>query len=120
MNCETVLSLVDDQLSYITQPELIEWVRTGLITPRCEQRPWDYGVQGQTFPCWIVWEHAESSMCIAYCEHGFGPTYPWGLLYCSGQYLNMGADSEWFYSLEDALRNTPGWYGENPPNYEVA
>jgi hypothetical protein len=32
---------------------------------------------------------------------------------------SMGMDSQWFVSLEDALRANPAWDGENRPGYEV-
>jgi hypothetical protein len=32
---------------------------------------------------------------------------------------SMGMDSQWFVSVEDALRNCPAWKGANPPDYEV-
>ena len=53
-------------------------------------RGWDFGEPGQKFPCWIVLDHLPTNTCIAYCENGFGPSYPWGLLFIKGQHLSMG------------------------------
>ncbi len=73
-----------------------------LVTPRCEIRPWDYGPD-DSYSCWIVGEHPSSNTAFAYCDQGFGPKYPWGLLHLSGEYSSMGMDTGWFASLEDAL-----------------
>jgi hypothetical protein len=65
-------------------------------------RPWDYGRPGEAFPCWLVPEHQASNTGIAYCEQGFGPRCPWGLLFLEGtEHMSMGMDSAWFeYFLE--------------------
>ncbi|CAG0933531.1 hypothetical protein TFLX_03094 [Thermoflexales bacterium] len=76
------------------------------------------GKKGQTYPCWIVLEHKESNTGIAYCDYGFGPKDPWGLVFLSGD--SMGMDSGWFSSLEDAFRESMAREGPNPPGYEVA
>ena len=55
---------------------------------------------------------------IGYCAEGFGPTDPWGLLFLR-DHPNMGMDSQWFASLEDAVGESAAWDGINPPDYEV-
>jgi len=82
-------------------------------------REWDYGEAHQEFPCWIVLEHQPSNTCIAYCEEGFGPVSPWGLLFISRAHLNIGMDSGWFTRFEDAFRESMAWSGQNPADYEV-
>jgi len=67
--------------------------------------------------CWTVLEHQPSGTGIAYCEEGFGPDFPWGLVFLSGPHMSMGMDSAWFASLEDAVRKSPAWQGEDPPAY---
>jgi hypothetical protein len=111
--------LFERELARITQAELITLVRRLRVTTRKENRPWDYGAENQTFPCWIVLEHRVSNTAVAYCSSGFGPRDPWGLLFITGPHLNMGMDSGWFVSLEDAVRESMAWDGENPPGYEV-
>jgi hypothetical protein len=113
-----IRALVEAEIERITQPDLVEAVRKQLIPPRCEERPWDYA-EDQTYPCWLVAEHPESNTAIAYCEQGFGSCHPWGLLFISGPNMGMGMDSNWFISLEQSFRESPGWQGTNPPGYEV-
>jgi hypothetical protein len=111
-------ALFERELSRITQPDLVALIKRLRVPTRFEDRPWDYGTKGQTFPCWIVLEHAESDTAVAYCSSGFGPASPWGVLFLARQ-LSMGMDSQWFVSLEDAARESMAWDGENPPGYEV-
>ena len=113
-------ALVAQQIARISQPDLVQTIRCHLVPPRCEHRPWDYGAPDQTYPCWIVTEHRPSNTCIAFCESGFGPSCPWGLLCLSGQHLSMGMDSQWFISLEEAFRDSMAWEGENPPGYQAS
>lgn len=88
-----------------------EKVRALLVTPRCEDRNWDYGEVGQTYPCWIVAQHTPSNTAIAYSKHGFGPTNPWGLLsLCSsGPRSSMGMDSSWFPHFDECVKESFAW-----------
>src|SRR3546814_4621244 len=43
-----------------------------------------------------------SSDLIVYCESGFGPERPWGLVHLGGQHMSMGDDSGWFPIFLDA------------------
>lgn len=112
-------NLIEDALSKIdnddVRNEIIQW----LVEPRCENREWDYGEVDQTYPCWIILEHRKSNIAIAYCANGFGPSYPWGLLFISGNNLSMGMDSGWFSTLESAFFESGIWDGEMPENYEI-
>jgi len=67
------------------------------------QREWDYGVPGQTYPCWSVLNHIESNTGIAFCEFGFGPRSPWGLVMLSGaEHMSLGMDAGWFETFLEA------------------
>ena len=72
------------------------------------------------YVCWTILEHRPSGTGVAYREEGFGPEFPWGLVFLSGPHMNMGMDSAWFASLEDAVRESRAWDGENPADYEVS
>jgi hypothetical protein len=110
--------LFEKEVARITQSDLLQLIRRLRVPTRCEERPWDYGKEDEAYPCWIVLDHPESNTCIAYCEQGFGPRCPWGLLWIT-KHLNIGMDSGWFVTLEDAVRESMAWEGENPPGYEV-
>ena len=106
MKPEEISKLVEEELRRIGDADVKEQIRALVVTPRVEERPWDYGPEGQTFPCWIVLEHEESNTGIAYSAHGFGPKCPWGLLWLSGESLSMGMDSSWYPDLESAFRDS--------------
>lgn len=114
----TVEALVVREVESIEQPDLRALAQLLRAPLHVEEWPWDYGPEGQTYPCWIAFAHPPSNTAIAYCSQGFGPSYPWGLLFLA-EPRSMGMDSQWFLSVEDALRNCPAWKGENPPGYEV-
>lgn len=97
---------VDEQVARIADPKVVESLKKFLVAPRCEMRDWDYGEPGEQFPCWIVFEHATSNACIAYCEQGFGPVMPWGILLLRGNNRSMGMDCNWSETLEEAFMCT--------------
>jgi hypothetical protein len=108
VTAEEVSTLVEAQLMQVTEARAAALIRSLLVTPRCEQRVWDYGEPGTRYPCWIVLEHTPSGTGVAYSEHGFGPKYPWGLLFISRE-QTMGMDSAWYDSLENAVRDSMAW-----------
>ena len=109
LSASAVSALVEAQLARVADPQAVALIRSLLVPPRCELRPWDYGPSDTHYPCWIVAEHAPSKTGIAYCEEGFGPRCPWGLLWISGERLSMGMDCGWYGSLEDAVRESCAW-----------
>lgn len=115
---EEISELVERELARISDSNLIQRVRELLVNPYPVSRGWDYGAVGEQFVCWTVLEHPESNTGIAFCSQGFGPTYPWGLVFLSGRYMGIGMDSGWFASLEGAMRDSMAWDGPNPEGYE--
>jgi hypothetical protein len=71
-------------------------------------------------------EDAPSGGEIAYCEYGFGPHSPWGLV-SSGKHQSMGMDSGWFKTFLDAFLGSrasielPIWrvFGEEPDGKRI-
>jgi hypothetical protein len=114
-----IASLVEKELARIADPVLVTAIQSLLVTPYPVERDWDYGLPGQSYKCWTVLEHRASDTGIAYCESGFGPSYPWGVVGLSGKYMSMGPDSGWYATLEDAMRESRAWNQPNPPGYEV-
>ncbi len=110
---------LDAELSRIVDAAVLSAMKPLIVVPRREMREWDYGKPGQQFPCWIVLDHLPTNTCIAYCEFGFGPSSPWGLLFIGGEYLSIGMDSGWYSNLEDAFRGSMAWDGDNPACYQV-
>ena len=106
LDAENIKALVETEIHRASSPQVAELMRKLLVPPRCELRSWAYGAPGTQHPCWIVAEHQRSQTGIAYCEYGFGPGAPWGLLWITGDHLTMGDDSGWFTSFEDAVMDS--------------
>jgi hypothetical protein len=116
----TIRELVNAELAGIGDERLVSRIREFLVVePYAVVRDWDYGHPGEAYECWTVLEHRDSNTAIAFCERGFGPTDPWGLVSLSGPNMNIGMDCSWYANLEDAMRESQAWDGPNPPDYEV-
>jgi hypothetical protein len=100
----TLKSLIERELEHLSDARVIEHMRDLLIEPEVVFRAWDYGKPGEQYPCWTVLRHAALKTGIAYCEYGFGPRCPWGLVGLDEdeQRSSIGMDSGWYTSLLDA------------------
>ena len=101
-----VAALIDSELSVLTDDKAKQAILRGLVDLSPITLDWDYGNSGQQFEGWVVFDHeAESDTLIVYCEHGFGPASPWGLVFATPHQgrRSMGMDSGWFRSFMDAF-----------------
>jgi len=97
-------ALVEKELEGIRDTRVVKHIRSLLVEPQVFLRPWDYGAEGEAYPCWSVLDHVKSSSGIGYCEFGFGPACPWGLVELPGSAdLSLGMDSGWFATFTDAF-----------------
>lgn len=112
-------ALVEQQIEQISDPKLINRIRELLVAPYVVEREWDYGAEGDSYPCWTVLEHRATNTAIAFCSRGFGPAYPWGLVFLSGDHMSIGMDCAWYATLEDAMRESMAWDGDDPVGYQV-
>ncbi len=96
-----ISELVEAELSRIQDVDVREALRSILIAPRVQARQWDYGEPGEEYPCWSVAEIRELEMELAYCEHGFGPSSPWGAVVVAES--SIGMDSQWHDTLEEVF-----------------
>lgn len=122
MDESTVRSLVSEEMTKISDEKLKRALNDYLMAPRACLLDWDYGhihteFPEPRYPSFIVAEFPESGTGIAYSEYGFGPRYPWGLIWL--KQLRYGMDSGWFASLEAAFRESMAWDEPAPPGYEV-
>jgi len=98
---QTLSALIASELATVSDSRVIAHVRNMLIEPHVLLRTWNYGPNTQ-YPCWFVLKDEQSGAEIAYCEYGFGPRCPWGLV-SSGIDDSMGMDSGWFQTFLDAF-----------------
>jgi hypothetical protein len=100
-NTDTLKALVEDELARMADARVTSHIRSLLTEPKPVLRDWDYGEKGQQYVCWIVLEDHASKTGIAYCESGFGPKAPWGLIFLE-QDSSIGMDSSWFTTFLQA------------------
>lgn len=116
---QVIDALVEQELCRLSDAKLAARIAELRVKPYRVDRAWDYGEKDISYPCWTVLEHTETNTGIAYCSEGFGPGFPWGLVFLSGPHMNIGMDSGWFASLEGAMRDSMAWDGPNPDGYEA-
>jgi hypothetical protein len=103
VSAEVLKSLIESELATVSDARVTAHVRRALVEPHVVLCNWDYGEPGQQHPCWIVLKDAHSGGEIAYCEDGFGPRSPWGLITSVDGDRSMGMDSGWFTTFLDAF-----------------
>ena len=97
--------LVEAELERLRDARVVAQIRGLLVEPRPVLRAWDYGEPGQKFPCWAVLNDDDSRTGIAYCESGFGPRCPWGLVWLGSdkpEHMSIGMDCNWYVRFLDA------------------
>ncbi len=98
-----LLEIVAKELADLNDARITAHVQSLLVPPVPVVRGWDYGAADEAYPCWSVLEHMKSNTGIAYCESGFGPKDPWGLVFLAGtEHMSMGMDSGWYPRFLDA------------------
>jgi hypothetical protein len=97
IDANALVALIDSELDCLSDARVLRHIRSLLVAPSAVLRAWDYGAPGERYPCWAVLDHSPSNTGIAYCERGFGPRCPWGLVWLGGDRpMSMGMDSSWF------------------------
>jgi hypothetical protein len=114
LDANQVRELIKAQLSRFRDPTALARLSPMLVEPYPIERAWDYGAPGEIFACWTLLEHRPSNTGIAYCESGFGPENPWGLVFLSGPHMGIGMDSAWFPELEIAFKESAAWEEDKP------
>jgi len=98
-----ITALVMAEIEKVTLSELAAAIKAWLIPPFLHTRQWEWGKDEEAFPCWAVLAHPPSGTGIAYCEYGFGPRCPWGLVFLDSTQNHFGGDYCWYPSLEEAF-----------------
>lgn len=103
IDANTIAQLFENELKALSDNRVREFIRDLAINPTAVMRDWDYGTVGQQYPCWTVLEHHPTNTGIGYCEEGFGPRSPWGLVFLTGEHLSIGMDAGWFTTFLQAF-----------------
>jgi hypothetical protein len=101
VDAESLKLLIEAELARVYDARVVSHIRAMLREPHAIMRSWDYGPPGQQYLCWMVLNDTITGAEVGYCEDGFGPECPWGLV-SSGEDKSMGMDSGWFPDFIDA------------------
>lgn len=103
-----IQALIEAEISTLQDLRAVSHIRSLIVEPTEVLLEWEYADDEnpeETFPGWLVLSHLKSNTGIAYCEFGFGPRRPWGLISLSN--LSMGMDYGWFsYFLDSYFDST--------------
>ncbi len=107
MNTESkmLLEYIEIELKNISNKQVVTHIHSLLVMPKSKFLEWDYGEVGQKYLCWIVLEQNDSPIGIAYCNEGFGPKCPWGLVSLNKE-TSIGMDCDWFPTFIEAYVNS--------------
>lgn len=97
-------SMIASELQRIVDPRVVSHIEKLQVEPRVVLRDWDYGEPGEQYPCWTVLTDTNGSAVIAYCEFGFGPRCPWGLVHDGNCSIgSIGMDFRWYPTFLEAF-----------------
>lgn len=98
-------AMVEGELAQLNDVRVTDFVISLLVEPAITMRGWNYGREDESYPCWSVLSHPASNTGIAYCEYGFGPRSPWGLVFLEGDEArtSIGMDCSWFTTFLQAF-----------------
>ncbi len=104
MTYADVTALVRDDMRALDDVRVVAHVASLLLgPPRPLRLEWPYGEVGETFDAFLVLDHPQSGTGIAYCQQGFGPANPWGLIWTGrASSLTTGMDDGWYPRFLDA------------------
>lgn len=104
-----ITTIVSTQRAALRDPAASAAFARLSVPPYASLRRWNYGGPDDKFSCWIVAESARQNLAVAYCDQGFGPMHPWGVVLLRGDdfQMSLGMDSDWFGTLEEVL--TQSW-----------
>ena len=114
---DDITALVESELARFRFNDVKEAFEKTLTAPERQEREWEYGPGGTSFECWVV-ARVSHEWGIAYCQFGYGPSSPWGVVNLHDQ-TYFGPDSCWYARLEDAFIAAVPWKGPLPDDYEV-
>lgn len=105
-----LIGMIDAELARLGDNRIAAHVRSLLVEPAEVLRAWDYGEPGEKFLTWTVLsDRGRSQTGIAYCDLGFGPESPWGLVFLGDdgtEPASIGMDSQWFSTFLEAYLNS--------------
>ena len=103
ITAETLKALIETEVERTSDSRVVAHIQGLLVEPHLVLHDWDDGEPGQQYPCWMVLVDPKTGTKIAYCEYGFGPACPWGLVGpVARPRPSIGMDCAWYTRLLDA------------------
>jgi hypothetical protein len=103
MTLADVEALVRDDMRALSDARVAAHVSSLLaVPPQSLRLGWTFGAVGETLDGFLVLDHPRSGTGIVYCEQGFGPANPWGLVFTNRGPLSTGTSDGWYPRLLDA------------------
>lgn len=99
-------AMIRAELAQMSDARVVAQVEALLVEPSVTMRGWDYSDERVEYPCWTVFSHPASNTGIAYCEYGFGPRSPWGLVFLEGKMTSIGMDCGWYTTFLEVFFET--------------
>jgi len=100
-DADYVRAMVDRELARFRDAGFRVRARELRVPPAVELHGWEYGDLAMQYPCWVVIAEPPCRHEVAYCEEGFGPSHPWGVVVAGSR--SLGLDTSWFQTLEEAF-----------------
>jgi hypothetical protein len=102
-----VTDLVERELAAAHDPVALAIIRQFRVEPYPVELGWNYGSPDQRYVCWVVLDGLpwNSNVGVVYCNEGFGPIRPWGLVFLRGPHPSMGQADNWYPTLEDFVHD---------------
>jgi hypothetical protein len=98
-----VAAALEEDLAHLRDPRVRASIQAFRVGPPMSIRlAWEYGKPGDTFDGWLVFDDPGNRTGIVYCDQGFGPKRPWGLITTGESCPSMGMDCGWFGRFIDA------------------
>jgi hypothetical protein len=115
---EDVRQLVETELNQMTNFQLKDALMKFLVPPYLQIRTWEYSLDKERLPCWIIANLQRHDLGLSFSEFGHG-SYGnrWGIVHLSETYF--GRDDSWFLFLEDAFITSGSYGGPLPDDYEI-
>lgn len=105
IDAQKLTAMIDGEIAQLSDSRVVAYIQALRYGPTVSMREWDYGREDEQYPCWTVLSHPSSNTGIAYCEHGFGPRSPWGLVFLESEEgrTSVGMDCLWYTTFLQAF-----------------
>ena len=81
IDAQKLTAMVDGELAQLSDSRVVAHIATLREEPSIMMLRWDYGLENERYPCWIVFRHPATNIAIAYCSMGLARARLGGLYF---------------------------------------